>query len=136
MPGASHMGDDLAALVKSGAVSMKKVNDSMLRILTPMFQMRLFDVPNNNSITNNVTSEKHNQIARQLAARATVLLQNNVCVCVCMCVCACVCVCNSFISECVCACVCAIVSYLSECVHVCACSIVCVMPVMAGPAMV
>ena len=55
MPGGSYMGDKLAALVKAGTVPMSKVNDSTMRILTPMFEMKLFDIPNNNTQKNNVT---------------------------------------------------------------------------------
>ena len=80
MPGSSHMGDALAAQVKSGKVTMDKVNDSTLRILTPMFQMGLFDEPwisNNGSLSNNVTSEEHNKLARSIAAEGMVLLKND-----------------------------------------------------------
>jgi beta-glucosidase len=77
MPGSSYMGDKLAALVKAGTVPMSKVNDSTLRILTPMFEMKLFDINNTGQLSDNVTSVKHNQIARDLATRSTVLLQND-----------------------------------------------------------
>jgi beta-glucosidase len=77
MPGRRHMDGELAALVKSGNVSMAKVNDSTLRILTPMFQMNLFDINQTGSLTNNVTSAAHNKVARDLAVKSTVLLKND-----------------------------------------------------------
>ena len=44
------MGLKLAAEVAAGKVSQATVNASVLRILTPMFTVGLFDIPNNNSI--------------------------------------------------------------------------------------
>eukprot|EP00039_Didymoeca_costata_P023669 m.7851 g.7851 ORF g.7851 m.7851 type:complete len:794 (-) comp3793_c0_seq1:82-2463(-) len=88
MPGASKMNgepnaqgvcqNDLCKLIANGTVSEATINASVLRILTPMFQMGLFDraPPNLNDIANNVTSESHNAIARQLSAASIVLLQN------------------------------------------------------------
>ena len=71
MPGAEHMGARLAALVASGEVTQAKVDDSTLRVLTPMFQMGLFDEPwvsNVGSLESNVTSAEHNTLARSIAA--------------------------------------------------------------------
>jgi len=76
MPDSSHMGANLAAMVKSGEVSMAKVNDSAVRILWPFFAVGLFDKANNNTISNNVTTAEHNQLARKLSAEATILLKN------------------------------------------------------------
>ena len=71
------MGNDaLSALVSSGKVSNATIDDSALRVLTPMFATGLFDVPNPNTIDNNVTSANHNGVARDLAARSIVLLKN------------------------------------------------------------
>ena len=80
MPGADHMGPQLAALVSSGEVTQAKVDDSTLRVLTPMFQMGLFDEPwisNVGSLESNVTSTEHNKLARSIAAEGIVLLKNS-----------------------------------------------------------
>lgn len=80
MPGSDHMGATLAALVASGDVTRAKVDDSAMRVLTPMFQMGLFDEPwisNNGSLHSNVTSPAHNALARSIAAEGIVLLKND-----------------------------------------------------------
>eukprot|EP00755_Sulcionema_specki_P016436 Sspe_Gene.10360::Locus_3458_Transcript_1_1_Confidence_1.000_Length_2315::g.10360::m.10360/K05349/bglX; beta-glucosidase len=77
MPGSTYMGAALKAKVESGAVSMAKLNDSVVRVLTPLFALGVFDNPNPNSITNNVTSAAHNTLARTLSAKSTVLLKND-----------------------------------------------------------
>ncbi|KAL1515000.1 hypothetical protein AB1Y20_004071 [Prymnesium parvum] len=77
MPGDKYFSNErLAALLAAGSVSLATVDDAARRILQSMFAARLFDVPNNNSHSNNVTSVKHNSIARDLAARSIVLLKN------------------------------------------------------------
>ena len=43
--------------VKAGWVTEDKVNDSVLRILTPMFAMGIFDLPNNGTTATNATTE-------------------------------------------------------------------------------
>ena len=77
MPGSKYMGDALTKLVASGNVTMAKLDDSVHRILTPMYAMGVFDKVNNNSIHNNVTSAAHNEATRDLSVRSTVLLKNN-----------------------------------------------------------
>lgn len=62
--------------MQSGQVSESTFDDKVLRILTAMFTIGMFDNPNNGSITNNVTSVAHNELARSLSSQATVLLQN------------------------------------------------------------
>jgi len=84
MPGDNFMGGDdggectkLCALIKSGKVSMASVNASVLRILTPLFRMGVFDRPQSNTSFMNVTSPEHNAVARQLATSSTILLKND-----------------------------------------------------------
>lgn len=76
MPGKKFMGKDLADQVASGQVSMDHVDDSAFRILWPFFAVGLFDEPNTNSNSNDVTSDEHNQVAREIASQGTVLLKN------------------------------------------------------------
>lgn len=77
MPGGNYMGDALQTAVQNGSIPVSAVNDSVMRILTPMFQMGIFDTPNNNNITTNVTSPEHNALARKIASAAMVLLKND-----------------------------------------------------------
>merc|ERR1712232_423233 len=62
--------------VQSGEVSMEKVDDSAVRNMWPYFAMGLFDKPNTNTKSNNVTTSEHNNLARELAIAGTVLLKN------------------------------------------------------------
>lgn len=79
MPSSSYMSleKDLGTLIASGNVSMATVNDTTLRILTPLFKMGVFDRPQTNQTSANVTSVAHNAVARQLAGASTVLLKND-----------------------------------------------------------
>jgi beta-glucosidase len=76
MPTGSWFAENLAAMVGNGTVSMEKVDDSVTRILVPMFEVGMFDTPNPNSNTNDVTTDAHSQLARELSAASHVLLQN------------------------------------------------------------
>lgn len=53
------------------------VDESVIRILTPMFAVGLFDDVNNNTLDNNVLSEDHNRFARTLSSASHVLLKND-----------------------------------------------------------
>ena len=71
--------DKLGAMLKAGTLNQSKVDDSVMRILTPMFAMGLFDSKwrdNKGSLSTNVTSEEHNTLARQLAGEGIVMLKN------------------------------------------------------------
>lgn len=76
MPGAGFFGDTLKSKVESGEISMDVVNDSVRRILVPMFEVGIFDKPNNNVPTNDVTSDEHKKLNRLLSASSHVLLKN------------------------------------------------------------
>lgn len=76
MPGSNFMGDKLAKMVQDGTVSMDKVDDSAVRNMWPYFKMGLFDKENTNTADNDVTTDEHNTLARDLAAASTVLLKN------------------------------------------------------------
>jgi beta-glucosidase len=80
MPGADFMGATLAALVQNGTIDVSYVDNAVLRILTPMFAVGLFDAFRPDpalNCHNNVSSAAHNALARQFSAASTVLLQNN-----------------------------------------------------------
>ena len=62
-----------------GSVPMSRVDDGVTRILTPMFQMGLFDdvwKNNKGNLQVNATSVEHNALARKIAAEGLVLLKN------------------------------------------------------------
>eukprot|EP00750_Incisomonas_marina_P012704 INCI17143.13.p1 GENE.INCI17143.13~~INCI17143.13.p1 ORF type:complete len:517 (+),score=92.56 INCI17143.13:524-2074(+) len=78
MPGASFMGEaEVQNLLNNGSVSQSKVDDSVLRMLTPMFEFGVFDTPNNGTTGANVTSEAHSVAARTISSASTVLLKND-----------------------------------------------------------
>lgn len=68
---------NLTEAVASGSVDISAVDDSVLRILTPMFTVGLFDDVNDNDLKNNVTSEDHSQFARVVSEASQVLLKND-----------------------------------------------------------
>ena len=77
MPGFSYFnGSGLNASLRSGALKMSKVDDSVLRILTGLFSIELFDKPNTNTPANNMASAAHHETAGELSAAGTVLLVN------------------------------------------------------------
>lgn len=76
MPGSTYFGAALLDLVKSGKIAQSYVDDSVFRILVPMFRLGIFDNPNPNKITNNVTNNEQVAIARNLSAQSTILLKN------------------------------------------------------------
>ena len=77
MPGSDFMGDsNVAKAVADGSVPLSRVDDAAKRVLTPLFAVGVFDKNNTNTQENNVTSAAHQALARTLAARSIVLLQN------------------------------------------------------------
>ena len=77
MPSDDYFGADLTAAVNDGTIPVSAVDSATLRILTPMFQIGLFDDTNPNSLSNNVTSSEHSNLSRQLSAASHVLLKND-----------------------------------------------------------
>ena len=76
MPAHAYFGEPLTKAVQDGSVKMSKVNDSVRRILTPMFKFGIFDTINENKLTNNVKSNENSKIAREIASKAHVLVKN------------------------------------------------------------
>jgi len=62
--------------INSGQVPMSRLNDMIVRILTPMFAVGLFDNAQTGDLGVDSRSDSHNQLARQLSAASTVLLKN------------------------------------------------------------
>jgi beta-glucosidase len=77
MPEGLHYSEAvLQKLLDTGLLHESRVDDSVLRILTTMYTIGLFDSPAQGSPVANVTSDKHNALAREIAAKATVLAKN------------------------------------------------------------
>jgi hypothetical protein len=55
---------------------MDAVDEAVLRILTPMYAIGLFDYDNPNNLANDVTSVEHETFARNLSASSHILLKN------------------------------------------------------------
>ena len=68
---------NIAAALKAGTVTQAKIDDSAKRVLTPLFAVGAFDKANNNTAANNVSTSAHNDLSRELSAKATVLLKND-----------------------------------------------------------
>jgi len=76
MPAGVFMGDVLELEVVARRINQSYVDDSVKRITTQMFKFGLFDIENNNTRSNNVTSQEHCDVSREIASAAMVLLQN------------------------------------------------------------
>lgn len=78
MPGSAFMGDkQLQDMLANNKTTIDKINDSVLRILTPLFAVGVFDNPTQGTLDANVTSVAHNTLARELAAAGAVLVKND-----------------------------------------------------------
>ena len=60
----------------TGEVTMDTIDDHIRRVLTAMYSIGLFDHANDGDCHAIATSEDHNQLAREVAAKSTVLLRN------------------------------------------------------------
>ena len=79
MPKAVHLASArVASELVAGNVTHAKVDDSVLRILTPLLAVGAMDRPANatGTATTNVTSAEHNALARKLAAAGIIMLKN------------------------------------------------------------
>jgi beta-glucosidase len=78
MPGQKYMSNaKIREAMQSGSVKQAKIDDSALRVLTPLFAVGAFDKNNTNTPANNVSTEAHNQLAMSLSAMSTVLMKND-----------------------------------------------------------
>jgi beta-glucosidase len=67
---------NMTAALESGEINEADIDRSVSRILTAMYAIGVFDRPAVGDRKANVTSDAHNQLAREIAAKSTVLLQN------------------------------------------------------------
>jgi beta-glucosidase len=66
----------VTAALESGEVSMETIDNGILRMLTAMYDIGLFDHEPTGDRNAIVTSEEHSQLSRELAAKSAVLLRN------------------------------------------------------------
>lgn len=77
MPGRTHFGPKaLQQALDDGTIEMSTVDDSVLRILTPMYAMGIMDRTEEFDLDNDVTSDAHTALAKDLSAASHVLLKN------------------------------------------------------------
>jgi len=62
--------------LESGDIDIQNIDNSVLRILTSMYEIGLFDNAPVGDPMANVTSDAHNKLAREIAATSTVLAKN------------------------------------------------------------
>jgi len=77
MPGDRYFGQPLKDAVQSGEVSQQLIDDKVRHVLTPMFEIGLFDHPTTGTPSTPVTTPAHGQLARTIAENGTVLLKNS-----------------------------------------------------------
>ena len=80
MPDNSYFGAALAAAVAAGTLPMSRLDDMVLRMLTPMYALNLFADPPNPALRNTSSPARtpaHDALARKLAQGSITLLKNN-----------------------------------------------------------
>lgn len=76
MPDDTYFGTALAQAIKNGEVPQSRLDDMVVRILTPMYAVGIFDRPQNGNINANASTLAHAQLTRRIAEEGTVLLKN------------------------------------------------------------
>jgi len=78
MPDDYWFGKRLREAITDGKVSVDRLNDMNVRILTSLFAVGLFDIPQpTGNLSVNAQSAEHVRLARELAEAGTVLLKNS-----------------------------------------------------------
>ena len=78
MPYGFHYSENsLTEALEEGSISESSIDQSVLNILTPMYEIGLFDHAPEGDPDANVTSDEHNALAREIIGKSTVLLKNN-----------------------------------------------------------
>jgi len=76
MPASDYFGRRLVNAVEDGSVDQSYVDDAVLRVLRAMDAIGLLNGTKTGSVDANVTSAAHSEVAKHVAANATVLLKN------------------------------------------------------------
>jgi beta-glucosidase len=79
MPDNTFFGPALAEAVANGTVPESRIDDMVMRMLTPMYALGLFSNPPtpDRNIQANASSAAHNDLARRLAEKSITLLKNS-----------------------------------------------------------
>jgi beta-glucosidase len=77
MPDDQFFGAALKTAIENGQVSITTLNTMVHRILRTMFAYGLFDFPSTGTLTTDVESAAHTQLARRVAEQGAVLLKND-----------------------------------------------------------
>jgi beta-glucosidase len=78
MPYGLFYGDKLVNKhLTAGEIMESQIDEAVLRVLTSMYTIGMFDRQPFGNINANVTSDSHNALAREISAKATVLLKND-----------------------------------------------------------
>ena len=78
MPFGLHLSEQaVTKALDSGEVSIDTIDNAIMRMLTAMYDIGLFDHPPTGDRNAIVTSEAHSNLARELAAKSSVLLKNS-----------------------------------------------------------
>ena len=77
MPDTGHFAGNLTRAVERGDVSNATIDDKALRIIKALIEVGAVDNPSSGTITANVTSPEHDDLAVQLVSQTTVMLKND-----------------------------------------------------------
>mmetsp|Transcript_4435 Transcript_4435/g.8078 ORF Transcript_4435/g.8078 Transcript_4435/m.8078 type:complete len:716 (+) Transcript_4435:1-2148(+) len=80
MPGALFFSNsEMQKMLDSNQTTIEKIDDSVYRMLLPMYQMGIFDrdLPDPKDIQKNVTSPENIRVARELVINGSVLVKND-----------------------------------------------------------
>jgi beta-glucosidase len=77
MPDDEYFGAALSNAIAAGQVPQSRLEDMVTRIVTPMFQLGMFETANTGTIDADARSDAHNLLARTLAEQSAVLVKNS-----------------------------------------------------------
>jgi len=76
MSGQDFFGEKLRTAIHAEQVPPARLDDMVLRMLYPMYDVGIFDRPETGNLSVDATSLEHNQLARDLAIAGSVLVKN------------------------------------------------------------
>lgn len=77
MPNEVYYGSKLLEELNQGHITEEEINEKVLRILTQMIALGVYDNPPTGNVTTNVRSDDHTKFARKAAEESMVLLKND-----------------------------------------------------------
>jgi beta-glucosidase len=76
MPDARYFGENLKQAISSGQVPQSQLDDKVLRILTAMYAVGLFDTPQTGDLGKDAKSDLRSKLSREVAQSGAVLMKN------------------------------------------------------------